>query len=160
MNSDQENQKITPRSQNHAQWYQDIIATADLAEHSSVKGSMVIKPYGYAIWENIQRLLDSEFKKIGIQNAYFPLLIPEKFLKKEAEHIEGFSPELAIVTHAGGKKLKEPLVIRPTSETIIYDTYSRWIKTHKDLPLLINQWANVVRWKLLSKTRKLAARPP
>lgn len=147
MSSNQENQKITPRSQDYAQWYQDIVATADLAEHSSVKGSMVIKPYGYAIWEKIQHLLDSEFKKIGIQNAYFPLLIPEKFLKKEAEHVEGFSPELTMVTHAGGKKLEEPLVIRPTSETIIYDTYSKWIKTHKDLPLLINQWANIVRWE-------------
>lgn len=147
MSSNKQDQKITPRSQNYAQWYQDIVAGADLAEHSSVKGCMIIKPYGYAIWEKIQKLLDKEFKKIGIQNAYFPLLIPEKFLKKEAEHVEGFSPELAIVTHTGGKKLKEPLVIRPTSETIIYDTYSKWIKTHKDLPLLINQWANVVRWE-------------
>jgi len=147
MSSNQENQKITPRSQDYAQWYQDIVSSADLAEHSSVKGCMVIKPYGYAIWENIQRLLDLEFKKIGIKNAYFPLLIPEKFLKKEAEHVEGFSPELVTVTHVGGKKLQEPLVIRPTSETIIYDTYSKWIKTHKDLPLLINQWANIVRWE-------------
>ena len=113
MSSNQENQKITPRSQDYAQWYQDIVSGADLAEHSSVKGCMVIKPYGYAIWENIQRLLDLEFKKIGIKNAYFPLLIPEKFLKKEAEHVEGFSPELVTVTHVGGKKLQEPLVIVP-----------------------------------------------
>jgi len=147
MATDQTSFHITSRSQDYSQWYQDIITAADLAEHSAVKGSMIIKPYGYAIWEKIQSLLDQRLKDIGVQNAYFPLFIPEKYLQKEAEHVEGFSPELAVVTHAGGKKLKQPLVVRPTSETIIYDTYSRWIKTHKDLPLLINQWANIVRWE-------------
>lgn len=147
MPTDKQSFHITPRSQNYSQWYQDIISVADLAEHSAVKGSMIIKPYGYAIWEKIQSLLDARLKAIGVQNAYFPLFIPQEYLHKEAEHVEGFSPELAVVTHAGGKKLKQPLVVRPTSETIIYDTYSKWIKTHKDLPLLINQWANIVRWE-------------
>ena len=147
MKQEQKKQTITPKSEDYAQWYQDIVAAADLAEHSPVKGSMIIKPYGYAIWEKMKDLLDQEFKKVGVENAYFPLLIPEKFLQKEAEHVEGFSPELAVVTHAGGKKLKEPLVVRPTSETIMYAAYSKWIKTHKDLPLLINQWANIVRWE-------------
>lgn len=139
---------ITTREQDFSQWYLDVIETADLAEHSPVKGSMVIKPNGYAIWENMQKDLDKMFKNIGVKNAYFPLFIPESFIKKEAEHIEGFSPELAVVTHAGGKKLDEPLVVRPTSETIIYDSFSRWIQSHRDLPMLINQWANIVRWEL------------
>lgn len=140
--------KITPREQDFSEWYQDIIDVAELAEHSSVKGSMVIKPYGYAIWENIQKELDSQFKDTGVENAYFPLFIPESFLKKEAEHVEGFSPELAVVTVAGGKPLAENLVVRPTSETIIYDTFKNWISSYRDLPLLINQWANVVRWEM------------
>ena len=140
--------KITPRNQDFSEWYQDIIDAAELAEHSSVKGSMVIKPYGYAIWENIQKELDARFKETGVENAYFPLFIPESFLKKEAEHIEGFSPELAVVTIAGGKPLAENLVVRPTSETIIYDTFKNWVSSYRDLPLLINQWANVVRWEM------------
>ena len=141
-------QNITPRAENFAEWYQDIIAAAELAEHSGVKGSMIIKPYGYAIWERLRDELDARIKATGHRNAYFPLLIPESYLKREKEHIEGFSPELAVVTHAGGEKLEEPLVIRPTSETIIYETYSRWIQSYRDLPMLINQWANVVRWEL------------
>jgi len=139
---------ITKRSEDYSQWYSDVIEAAGLAEHAPVRGCMVIKPYGYAIWENIQQELDQMFKALGVQNAYFPLFIPESFLKKEAEHVEGFSPELAVVTHGGGKKLEEPLVVRPTSETIIYDSFSRWIESYRDLPLLINQWANVVRWEM------------
>lgn len=142
------NKKIITREENFSAWYQDIIAAADLAEHSGVKGSMIIKPYGFALWERIKEELDSRIKATGHKNAYFPLLIPESFLKREKEHVEGFSPELAVVTHAGGQELDEPLVIRPTSETIIYDTYSRWIQSYRDLPMLINQWANVVRWEL------------
>ena len=109
---------------------------------------MIIKPYGYALWERIQNILDNRFKKLGVKNAYFPLFIPEKFLKKEAQHVEGFVPEVAVVTHAGGKKLEEPVIVRPTSETIIYHTFSKWIQSYRDLPLLINQWANVVRWEM------------
>ncbi len=141
-------QQITPRSTDFPVWYQDVIAAAQLAEHSPVKGSMIIKPEGYALWERIQRELDDRIKATGHRNAYFPLLIPESFLKKEKEHVEGFSPELAIVTHAGGEQLDEPLVVRPTSETMIHDAFSRWIQSYRDLPLLINQWANVVRWEL------------
>ncbi len=141
------NLKITPRTQDFSKWYNDIVSKADLAEHSSVKGCMIIKPYGYAIWEKIQQSLDRIIKSKGVKNAYFPLFIPQSFLEKEAEHVEGFNPELAIVTHGGGKKLDEPLVVRPTSETIMYDAYSRWIKSYRDLPLLINQWANIVRWE-------------
>ena len=140
--------KITPRNEDFSEWYQDIVEEAGLAEHSVVRGSMVIKPYGYALWENIQKELDSKFKDLGVENAYFPLFIPESFLKREAEHVEGFSPELAVVTIAGGKPLAENLVVRPTSETIIYDTFKNWISSHRDLPLLINQWANVVRWEM------------
>ncbi len=140
--------KLTKRSEDFSQWYQDVIDNADLAEHSPVRGCMVIKPYGYSIWEKIVQILDEMLKKIGVQNAYFPLFIPESFLKKEAEHVEGFSPELAIVTHGGGKKLEENLVVRPTSETIIYDSFSKWIQSYRDLPLIINQWANVVRWEM------------
>ena len=139
---------ITSRREDFSQWYLDIIEAAQLAEHSPVKGSMVIKPYGYAIWENIQQTLDRMFKDTGVENAYFPLFIPESFLKREAEHVAGFAPEVAVVTHAGGKKLDEPLIVRPTSETIIYDVFSRWIQSYRDLPLLINQWCNVVRWEM------------
>lgn len=139
--------KITPRTEDYSQWYLDIIAVADMAEHSPVKGCMVIKPYGYAIWENMQRVLDAKFKESGVENAYFPLFIPQSFLQREAEHVEGFSPELAVVTHAGGKELEEPLVVRPTSETVMYDVFSNWIHSYRDLPLLINQWANIVRWE-------------
>ncbi len=140
--------KITSRQKDYSQWYLDVISAADLAEHSSVKGCMVIKPYGYAIWENIQKVLDEKIKQADVKNAYFPIFIPQSFLSKEAEHVEGFSPECAVVTHAGGKKLDEPLIVRPTSETIMYDAFSKWISSYRDLPLLINQWANVVRWEL------------
>jgi len=140
--------EITSRATDYSQWYLDVIEAADLAEHAPVRGCMIIKPYGYAIWENIQSPLNSMIKESGAENAYFPLLIPEKFLTKEAEHVEGFAPECAVVTHAGGKKLEEAYVIRPTSETIIYDAFSRWISSYRDLPLIINQWANVMRWEL------------
>lgn len=139
--------KITKRTDDFSKWYSDVLSAADLAEHAPVRGCMVIKPYGYAIWENIQSTLDKMLKQLGVENAYFPLFIPEEFLKREAEHVEGFSPELAVVTHAGGKKLEEPLVVRPTSETIIYESFSKWIQSYRDLPLAINQWANVVRWE-------------
>ena len=143
-----EEKKITPRDVSFSDWYLDIVEVADLAEHGPAKGTMIIKPYGYALWEGIQKELDSRIKATGAENAYFPLLIPESFLKKEESHIEGFSPEVAVVTFAGGKKLQENLIIRPTSETIMYDAFSRWIVSHRDLPLLINQWANVVRWEV------------
>jgi len=139
---------ITKRSEDYSQWYQDVIDSADLAEHSVVRGCMVIKPYGYAIWENVVAVVDKMLKGIGVKNAYFPIFIPQSFLKREAEHVEGFSPELAVVTHGGGKELEEPLVVRPTSETIIYESFSRWIQSYRDLPLVINQWANVVRWEM------------
>jgi len=140
-------EKITPRSTDYSQWYIDIVTNAKLADYSPVKGCMVIRPRGYALWENIQRVLDGMFKATGHSNAYFPMLIPESFLKKEAEHVEGFSPELAVVTIAGGEKLEEPLIVRPTSETIIWSMYKKWIQSYRDLPLLINQWANVIRWE-------------
>jgi prolyl-tRNA synthetase len=146
------NEKIAPRAQDFARWYQDVIMQAELAEAAEVvKGCMVIKPHGYAIWERLQAELDSRFKATGHKNAYFPLLIPESFLKKEAEHVEGFSPELAVVTIAGGEPLTERYVIRPTSETIIGYFYAKWINSWRDLPLLINQWANVVRWELRTR---------
>ena len=140
-------EKITPRATDYSQWYIDIVLNAKLADYAPVKGCMVIRPRGYALWERIQQGLDGLFKATGHVNAYFPLLIPESFIKKEAEHVEGFSPELAVVTHAGGEKLEEPLVIRPTSETIIWSMYKKWIQSYRDLPILINQWANVVRWE-------------
>ena len=134
-----------------SQWYLDVVQTTQLADYSPVRGCMVIRPYGYAIWENIQQALDSSFKSTGHQNAYFPLLIPNSFIEKESKHLEGFSPQLATVTHAGGKKLEEDLIIRPTSETIIGDAFSKWIQSYRDLPLLINQWCNVVRWELRTR---------
>ncbi|MFW6208468.1 MAG: proline--tRNA ligase, partial [Spirochaetota bacterium] len=140
-------EKITPRSEDYSKWYVDIVVQAQLADYSPVKGCMVIRPRGYALWEAIQGQLDKMFKETGHSNAYFPLLIPENFIHKEAEHVEGFSPELAVVTHAGGDELEEPLVIRPTSETIIWSMYKKWIQSYRDLPLLINQWANVLRWE-------------
>jgi prolyl-tRNA synthetase len=143
---------ITPRAKDFAAWYQDTVLQGDMAEPAEiVKGCMVIKPNGYAVWENLQRELDGRFKATGHQNAYFPLLIPESFLKKEAEHVEGFSPELAVVTIAGGKVLEEPYVIRPTSETIIGHFFAKWIQSWRDLPVLMNQWANVVRWELRTR---------
>src|SRR5579871_1988785 len=140
---------ITPRNKDFAAWYQDVVLQGDMAEPAEiVKGCMVIKPNGYAVWEGLQRELDQRFKATGHQNVYFPLLIPQSFLQREAEHVEGFSPELAVVTVAGGKELEEPYVIRPTSETIIGHFFSKWIQSYRDLPVLLNQWANVVRWEL------------
>ena len=150
-NGKQIEKKITPRNQDYSQWYLDIIEAADLADYGPVKGTMVIKPYGYAIWEAIQKYLDEKFKETGVKNAYFPMLIPERLLKREESHVEGFSPEVAVVTHAGGKKLDEPLILRPTSETIMYEVFSTWIRSYRDLPLLINQWANVIRWEMRTR---------
>ncbi len=144
-------EKITPMSDDFNQWYTDIIHQAKLADYSPVKGTMVIRPYGYSLWEGVQSYLDKRFKETGHENAYFPLFIPNSFIQKEAEHVEGFAPELATVTHAGGKELEEPLVVRPTSETIINHMFSKWIKSHRDLPMLINQWANVVRWEMRTR---------
>ena len=144
-------EKITPMSQDFNEWYTDIIQQAQLADYSPVKGTMVIRPYGYSLWEGVQAYLDKKFKETGHENAYFPLFIPNSFIQKEAEHVEGFSPELATVTHAGGKELEEPLVVRPTSETIINHMFAKWIKSHRDLPMLINQWANVVRWEMRTR---------
>lgn len=138
---------ITKRTKDYALWYLDVIKAADLADYAPVKGCMVIKPTGYAIWEEMQSVLNIEFKKTGVENAYFPLLIPESYLLKEADHVAGFAPEVVTVTEAGGKQLEERYVIRPTSETIIYEMFSRWIGSYKDLPLLINQWANIMRWE-------------
>ena len=139
---------LTSKSEDFPRWYQDVVAKAELADNGPVRGTMVIRPYGYAIWERMQAELDRRIKAAGAENAYFPLFIPEAFLRKEAEHVEGFSPELAVVTHAGGKELEEPVVVRPTSETIINSFFSKWVQSHRDLPMLINQWANVVRWEL------------
>jgi len=144
-------EKVTPRSEDFSRWYTDVVQRAELADYSPVRGSMVIRPYGYALWENLQSALDGMFKETGHQNAYFPLLIPLSFMQKEAEHVEGFSPELALVTHGGGKELEEPLVIRPTSETIINAMFAKWIKSYRDLPVLINQWGNVVRWEMRTR---------
>jgi prolyl-tRNA synthetase len=139
---------LTPQSEDFPRWYQEVISKAKLAENGPVRGTMVIRPWAWAIWERLQAAVDERIKAAGARNAYFPLLIPEAFLRREAEHVEGFSPELAVVTHGGGKELEEPAVVRPTSETIINHYFSRWISSYRDLPLLINQWANVVRWEL------------
>ena len=139
---------LTPRSEDFPRWYQDVIAKAELADNGPVRGTMVIRPTGYAIWERMQAEMDDRIKAAGAQNAYFPLFIPEAYLKREAEHVEGFSPELAVVTHAGGKQLAEPVVVRPTSETVIGEFMAKWVDSYRDLPLLLNQWANVVRWEL------------
>lgn len=144
-------EKITKRSQDYSQWYVDIIIQAQLADYAPVKGCMIIRPNGYAVWELIQQALDGMFKETGHVNAYFPLFIPESFMNKEKEHVEGFSPECAVVTHGGGKKLEENLYIRPTSETIIWSMYQKWIQSYRDLPILINQWANVVRWEMRTR---------
>ncbi|MGD2045005.1 MAG: proline--tRNA ligase [Gemmatimonadota bacterium] len=146
-----DDKKLTPRSQDFPTWYNEVVQRAELADHSPVKGSMVIRPWGYGIWENMQRALDDMFKETGHENAYFPLLIPLSFIEKEKEHVEGFAPELAIVTQAGGKELEEPYVIRPTSETVIYAMYAKWVQSYRDLPILINQWANVVRWEMRTR---------
>ncbi len=142
---------VTKQSEDFSKWYTDVVRQAKLADYGPVKGTMVIRPYGYAIWENFQGILNQMFKDTGHVNAYFPMFIPEHFLKKEAEHVEGFAPEVAVVTHAGGKELEEPLVVRPTSETIIWHMYKKWISSYRDLPLLINQWANVVRWEMRTR---------
>jgi prolyl-tRNA synthetase len=146
-----DNKALTTRAADFSAWYNELIMKAELADYSPVRGCMVIRPNGYAIWEQMQQALDRMFKDTGHQNAYFPLFIPQSFLNKEAEHVEGFAPETAVVTHGGGKELEEPLVVRPTSETIIYAMFSKWIQSWRDLPLLINQWANVVRWELRTR---------
>ena len=139
---------LTPRATDFPRWYQDVITQAELADNGPVRGTMVIRPWGYAIWERMQAELDARIKAAGAENAYFPLFIPESYLQREAEHVEGFSPELAVVTHGGGKELEEPVVVRPTSETVINSFFAKWVQSYRDLPLLINQWANVVRWEL------------
>lgn len=143
--------KLPTRSENYSEWYNQLVLKAELADYAPVRGCMIVRPYGWALWENIQQALDRRFKATGHVNAAFPLLIPMSFLEKEKEHVEGFSPELAVVTIGGGEKLEEPLVVRPTSETIIGSMYSKWIKSYRDLPLLINQWGNVVRWEMRTR---------
>src|SRR5512136_3206704 len=143
--------KLPTRTENFSDWYNQIVLKAELADYAPVRGCMVVRPYGWALWENIQAGLDRRFKETGHVNAAFPLFIPMSFMEKEKEHVEGFSPELAVVTIGGGEKLEEPLVVRPTSETIIGYMYSKWIKSYRDLPVLINQWANVVRWELRTR---------
>lgn len=143
--------KLPTQSENFSEWYNQIVQRAELADYAPVRGCMVVRPYGWALWENIQQALDSRFKASGHVNAAFPLLIPMSFLQKEKEHVEGFSPELAVVTHGGGEALEEPLVVRPTSETIIGSMYSKWVKSYRDLPILINQWGNVVRWEMRTR---------
>ena len=144
-------EKLTPQAENFSEWYNQIVMKADLADYAPVRGCMVVKPYGWALWENIQQALDRRFKATGHVNAAFPMLIPMSFFEKEKEHVEGFSPELAVVTHGGGEKLEEPLVVRPTSETIIGYMYSKWVKSYRDLPILINQWGSVVRWEMRTR---------
>ena len=157
--------EVTKRSDNYSQWYDNLVVKADLAERSAVRGCMVIKPYGYAIWEKMQDVLDKMFKETGVQNAYFPLFIPKSFLSREAEHVEGFAKECAVVTHHRlmadpngngvvvdpSAKLEEELIVRPTSETIIWNTYKNWVTSWRDLPILCNQWANVVRWEMRTR---------
>ncbi|GGQ87633.1 proline--tRNA ligase [Streptomyces asoensis] len=139
---------LTPRADDFPRWYQDLIGKAELADNGPVRGTMVIRPYGYGLWERMQAEMDARIKETGTENAYFPLLIPQSYLTREADHVEGFAPELAVVTHGGGKELEEPAVVRPTSETIVNEYFSKWVQSYRDLPLLINQWANVVRWEL------------
>jgi len=143
--------KLTPQGEDFSAWYNEVVLRSELADHSPVRGSMVIRPWGYGIWENMQRALDDMFKETGHENAYFPLLIPLSFIEREKDHIQGFAPELAVVTQAGGKELEEPYVIRPTSETIIYSMYAKWVQSYRDLPVLMNQWANVMRWELRTR---------
>lgn len=140
-------EKVTPRSEDYSRWYTEVIQQAEMADYAPVRGCMIIRPYGFGLWENIQAALDKRFKETGHSNAYFPLLIPMSFLEKEKEHVEGFAPELAVVTVGGGQELEEPLVVRPTSETVIGHMYAQWIRSYRDLPILINQWNNVVRWE-------------
>ncbi|OGG98970.1 proline--tRNA ligase, partial [Candidatus Kuenenbacteria bacterium RIFCSPHIGHO2_12_FULL_42_14] len=143
--------KLTPQSTDFSKWYNEIVLASGLADYSDVKGCMIIKPYGYALWENIQKVMDEKIKELGVDNVYLPLLIPESYFEKEKEHVKGFAPEVAWVTHAGGKKLDERLAIRPTSETIMYRTFARWIASYRDLPLKVNQWANVIRWEMRTR---------
>ena len=143
--------KLPKQAEDFPRWYNEVVKQAGMAEHGPAKGSMIIKPHGYAVWEHTQRALDDRFKATGHENFYFPLLIPMKLLEKEADHIEGFAPEVAVVTHGGGQELEEPLAIRPTSETIIWNTYSKWIQSYRDLPLLYNQWCNVMRWEMRTR---------
>ena len=140
-------EELVDQEDNFSQWYNQVVRKAELADYAPVRGCMIIRPYGYAIWENLQRLLDARFKETGVENAYFPLLIPRSFLEREAEHVEGFAPEVAWVTRGGGEELEEPLAIRPTSETIIGHSFAKWIQSYRDLPLLLNQWNNVMRWE-------------
>ena len=151
MKKRQKGKGLTPRAEDFSAWYNEVVLQAELADYSPVRGSMVIRPWGYGIWEHMQRALDDMFKATGHQNAYFPLLIPMSFIEREKEHVEGFKPELAVVTHAGGKELDEAYVIRPTSETIIYSMYAKWVQSYRDLPVLLNQWANVMRWELRTR---------
>lgn len=143
--------KLTPRATDFSAWYNEVVQRAELADYSPTRGSMVIRPWGYGIWERMQGALDGMLKATGHENAYFPLLIPMSFIEREKEHVEGFKPELAVVTHAGGKELEEPFVVRPTSETIIYAMYAKWVQSYRDLPLLLNQWGNVMRWELRTR---------
>ncbi|MSR35319.1 MAG: proline--tRNA ligase [Gemmatimonadetes bacterium] len=143
--------KLTLRAEDFSAWYNEVVLRAELADHSPVRGSMVIRPWGFGIWERMQAALDQRFKDTGHENAYFPLLIPMSFIEKEKAHVEGFKPELAIVTHAGGKELEEPLVVRPTSETMIYHMMAKWVQSYRDLPMLLNQWANVMRWEMRTR---------
>ncbi|HEX2290485.1 MAG TPA: proline--tRNA ligase, partial [Pseudonocardiaceae bacterium] len=142
---------LTPQADDFPRWYQDLITKAELADNGPVRGTMVIRPYGYGLWERMQAEMDARIKETGTQNAYFPLLIPQSYLTREAEHVEGFAPELAVVTHGGGKELEEPAVVRPTSEMIINDYFSKWVQSYRDLPLLINQWCNVMRWEMRTR---------
>ena len=146
-----DDKKLTTRAENFSDWYNELVLRAELADYSPVRGCMVIRPHGYGVWERMQRALDDMFKATGHVNAYFPLFIPESFLSKEAQHVEGFAPECAVVTHGGGKQLEERLVVRPTSETIIYSMFAKWVQSYRDLPLLYNQWANVVRWEMRTR---------
>ena len=139
---------LTPQAEDFPRWYQDVVAKAELADNGPVRGTMVILPYGYALWERMQAEVDARIKRAGAKNCYFPLFIPESYFRREAEHVEGFSPELAVVTHGGGKELEEPVVVRPTSETVIGEYMAKWIQSYRDLPLLWNVWGNVVRWEL------------
>jgi len=146
-----DNKGLTPRGEDFSAWYNEVVLESELADYSPVRGCMVIRPWGYGIWENMQKALDGLFKETGHENAYFPLLIPMSFIEREKEHVEGFAPELAVVTQAGGKELEEPLAIRPTSETIIYHMYAKWVQSYRDLPILMNQWSNVMRWELRTR---------
>jgi prolyl-tRNA synthetase len=146
-----DDKKLTPRASDFSAWYNEVVLRAELADYAPVRGCMVIRPNGYGIWERMQHALDAMFKASGHRNAYFPLLIPQSYLQKEAQHVEGFAPETAVVTHGGGKQLDEPLIVRPTSETIIYSMFAKWVQSYRDLPLLINQWANVVRWEMRTR---------